>query len=273
MEACEMDLFTALEQFRDGALELPDSWRPLRVALDVARGIEYLDSRGVIHCDLKSLNVMLDRHYRGKLIDFGDALRGTRRLHQLDVFRGTPAWSAPEVLASEKIVTHKSDVYSFGIVLWELLSFEPPSVCFEVDSLSLSRSRKKGHRKNKSSKSNPLHTPLMAGGAEEPMTKVRKRAYITTNELAVKHTRQAGRRPDIPDFSTEPEVTVVLPAQRPPPPPRARLKARAPRPSRESAAVAAAVGAPSPRVPTLAARRRSTFPCLSFPFLSVFRLI
>ena len=39
---------------------------------------------------------------------------------------GTFHWMAPEVLQSDNNYTHKADVYSYGIVMWEIMSREPP---------------------------------------------------------------------------------------------------------------------------------------------------
>lgn len=45
-----------------------------QLALDIAKGLSYLHSRGVIHRDLKSLNILLDEHGQAKLGDFGLSL-------------------------------------------------------------------------------------------------------------------------------------------------------------------------------------------------------
>ncbi|KAJ7527007.1 hypothetical protein O6H91_16G031700 [Diphasiastrum complanatum] len=96
--------------------------RPMKVilgmALDVARGMEYLHSQGVIHRDLKSENLCLDKDLFVKITDFGVSCHFTED-DNLNKDTGTYRWMAPEMI-SQKAYTKKVDVYSFGIVLWEL---------------------------------------------------------------------------------------------------------------------------------------------------------
>mmetsp|Transcript_19289 Transcript_19289/g.31568 ORF Transcript_19289/g.31568 Transcript_19289/m.31568 type:complete len:914 (-) Transcript_19289:355-3096(-) len=98
----------------------------LRMVLDVARGINYLHHSGIIHRDLKALNLLVDTNLVVKVADFG--LSRTKNISETLTQTnavGTPAWMAPESLRGEPY-TEKSDVYSFGVVLWEIAARSPP---------------------------------------------------------------------------------------------------------------------------------------------------
>lgn len=93
-------------------------------AIDVALGLHYLHSRNTLHLDLKSANVLLDRHGRAKIADVGVAqIRADTYVQNVDA--GTYAWAAPEVLMGER-VGPAADVFSFGVLLWELVTGEEP---------------------------------------------------------------------------------------------------------------------------------------------------
>jgi serine/threonine protein kinase len=102
----------------------PDSLRPTRrtiIAYDIARGLEFLHSSGVIHRDMKSLNVLLTDDFRAKICDFGAVrLHITHGVCTGSI--GTAHWMAPEILLSCPSYDFKVDVFSFGWVLWELLT-------------------------------------------------------------------------------------------------------------------------------------------------------
>lgn len=106
---------------------LPNSGLSRRVTLDVARGLTYLHSRGVVHMGLKSPNVLLSRAWEAKIADYvvSRVLRD-RHVSTLRSAVGTLCWAAPEILLGRP-VNEKADIYSFGVLLWELSSGEPPS--------------------------------------------------------------------------------------------------------------------------------------------------
>ncbi|XP_062216158.1 uncharacterized protein LOC133916460 [Phragmites australis] len=93
------------------------------IALDVARGMEYVHSQGVVHRDIKPENILFDENCV-KIADFGIACEETL----CDVLvedEGTYRWMAPEMI-KQKAYNRKVDVYSFGLLLWEMVSGRIP---------------------------------------------------------------------------------------------------------------------------------------------------
>ena len=108
--------------------------RALSVMAQVADGLEYAHSQGVIHRDVKPANIVILQNEDGsdtaKIVDFGiaklvrDDESGPNLTQTGDVF-GTPNYMSPEQCHGSKI-DEKTDMYSFGCVLHEIVTGEPP---------------------------------------------------------------------------------------------------------------------------------------------------
>ncbi|KAL2992701.1 hypothetical protein AAZX31_10G062200 [Glycine max] len=112
---------------RSGAKEVLDERRRLGMAYDVAKGMNYLHKRNppIVHRDLKSPNLLVDKKYTVKVCDFGLSRLKANTFLSSKSAAGTPEWMAPEVLRDEPS-NEKSDVYSFGVILWELATLQQP---------------------------------------------------------------------------------------------------------------------------------------------------
>ncbi|MQM11549.1 hypothetical protein Taro_044458 [Colocasia esculenta] len=104
----------------------PLTWNQrLSIALDVARGLEYLHSlaqTSFIHRDLKPSNILLDNDLRAKVSDFGLVKLAPDDKNSLQTrLAGTFGYLAPEYASTGKVTT-KVDVYAFGVVLMELIT-------------------------------------------------------------------------------------------------------------------------------------------------------
>ncbi|XP_065849516.1 probable serine/threonine-protein kinase SIS8 isoform X2 [Euphorbia lathyris] len=104
-----------------------DERRRLRMALDAARGMNYLHNCTpvIVHRDLKSPNLLVDKNWVVKVCDFGLSRMKHSTFLSSRSTAGTAEWMAPEVLRNEPS-DEKCDVYSYGVILWELCTMQQP---------------------------------------------------------------------------------------------------------------------------------------------------
>jgi serine/threonine-protein kinase len=111
---------------------------PLEVArlmLELVPPLTAAHALGLVHCDLKPDNIMIEPGSdeappRVRLIDWGIARFAGAPARQSDVAAGTPHYMAPEQVRGEK-VDARTDIYALGVVAYELLAGQPP---FDAES-------------------------------------------------------------------------------------------------------------------------------------------
>ncbi|WNG32514.1 protein kinase [Archangium violaceum] len=106
--------------------ERPTLRRALEMLEAIASGLAHAHARGIVHRDLKPGNVFLTREGAVKLLDFGLSYLAVEPVRsKLQPIGGTPAYMAPEQWRGEA-QDPRTDIWAAGVVLYELLTGEPP---------------------------------------------------------------------------------------------------------------------------------------------------
>jgi ABC-type sugar transport system substrate-binding protein/tRNA A-37 threonylcarbamoyl transferase component Bud32 len=109
---------TLSERLRNGPLPLDQA---SHLFGQIAQGLGYAHSKGVIHRDLKPSNILLDDAGNAYLTDFGLAklVEGSAHITKSGNIVGTPAYMAPEQLRGEPL-DNRADLYSLGVILYHM---------------------------------------------------------------------------------------------------------------------------------------------------------
>ncbi|MBN1223754.1 MAG: protein kinase, partial [Candidatus Aminicenantes bacterium] len=111
------------KKIESGPLELDEA---LRIATQVAEGLQVAHKKGVVHRDIKSANIMVTEDNQVKIMDFGLArMTGGTLLTKEGTTMGTIAYMSPEQARGED-VDHRTDIWSLGVVFYEMLSAQLP---------------------------------------------------------------------------------------------------------------------------------------------------
>ncbi|MCJ7679534.1 MAG: protein kinase [Candidatus Aminicenantes bacterium] len=105
-----------------GTLTVPSA---VRIAKQIGRALKAAHQKGIIHRDLNSQNIMLDRSGHVYIMDFGISTTITAPDFGDRKIIGTPAYLSPEQAKGKK-GDERSDIYSFGMILYEMLTGRLP---------------------------------------------------------------------------------------------------------------------------------------------------
>jgi TolB-like protein/Tfp pilus assembly protein PilF len=111
------------KKLESGPLDLDEA---LRIATQVAEGMQIAHKKGIIHRDIKGANIMVDDRNQAKIMDFGLArIAGGTLVTKEGMTMGTIAYMSPEQARGEE-VDHRTDIWSFGVVLYETFGGQLP---------------------------------------------------------------------------------------------------------------------------------------------------
>jgi hypothetical protein len=120
--------YYVMEYMENGSLEEKLSAGTLSVAEavglfhEIAVGLVHAHGKGILHCDLKPANILLDQDHKPRLADFGQSRLSKEQSPAL----GTLFYMAPEQADLKAVPDVRWDVYALGAILYRMLTGQPP---------------------------------------------------------------------------------------------------------------------------------------------------
>jgi serine/threonine-protein kinase len=105
----------------------------IQYSRQICKGLDYAQSHGIVHRDVKPANIMITANGTVKIMDFGIAKAGGSMTSTGQVL-GTPNYMSPEQVKGRPL-DGRSDLFSFGVILYEMLTGEKPFVGQNVTTI------------------------------------------------------------------------------------------------------------------------------------------
>jgi serine/threonine protein kinase len=132
--AMELVEGATLEHIVEGEQRLDES-AIVSIARQTADALGFAHQRGIVHRDIKPANIMLTQDGRVKVADFGIAKVGSTKMTQTGMLLGSPSYMAPEHFLGQPL-DGRSDIFALGILLYELITGQPPFAAENLGTLS-----------------------------------------------------------------------------------------------------------------------------------------
>lgn len=105
----------------------------IRITRQIAKGLDYAHSSGIVHRDIKPANIMITADGTVKIMDFGIAKSGSGMTSTGQIL-GTPSYMSPEQVKGRSL-DGRSDLFSLGVILYEMVTGEKPFVGQSVTTI------------------------------------------------------------------------------------------------------------------------------------------
>ncbi|HET6271343.1 MAG TPA: protein kinase, partial [Bacteroidota bacterium] len=118
-----VDGVTLWDKIQESPMSVADA---LSWAIQIGEALQEAHSKGIVHRDMKSENIIINAKFRAKVMDFGLAqLKGSIHAAQTGTVQGTLLYMSPEQARGDDVV-FATDIWSLGVVLYEMLTTKFP---------------------------------------------------------------------------------------------------------------------------------------------------
>ena len=197
--------------------------------LQIARGLAYAHSKGVIHRDIKPANIRILEDGTARIMDFGIAKLAQQEsgLTQTGMTLGTAAYLAPEQVRGDA-VDHRTDIFSYGVLAYELLTYERP---FQGERISTVLYQLLNHQAKAITEVWPAAPPELVAIVDRCLEKDAARRFadgsVLVRNLETLQKRGRGATPAAAERSDQATRLIRMPAAPAAPPARAGARTAA----------------------------------------------